>query len=173
MRTCCLKLQPGGKPGCMEQPWQQLCIWMEASCPGGMTHAQYCYTLSGSWLQLAKPPLHSSQSISIVHPKIHSDLSQVLSKLPYNKDGAHCFPDIISWHDDTTGTSFLDFLSPQGFQPNISMFLKNCWQQEGSITGSTPTTSIGYVSSLCHLLVTCTSSLTSQPQFHLSLKESS
>lgn len=69
MRTCCLKLQPGGKPGCMEQPWQQLCIWMEASCPGGMTHAQYCYTLSGSWLQLAKPPFIQARVFQLSTPR--------------------------------------------------------------------------------------------------------
>lgn len=172
MRTCCLKLQPGGKPGCMEQPWQQLCIWMEASCPGGMTHAQYCYTLSGSWLQLAKPPFIQARVFQLstprstqISPRFFQNFSTTKMELTASLIS---FPDMMIPQEPP----FWIF-SPRGFQPNISMFLKNCWWQEGSITGSTPATPVGCVSSLCHLLDTCASSLTSQPQFHLSLKESS
>lgn len=136
MRTCCLKLQQVGSQAARSSLDNSSASGRRLLARGDDSCSILLYSI---WLlaSAGKAPLHSSQSISNVHPKIHSALSKDLSKLLDKKDGVHCFPDIISWHDDTTGTSFLDFLSPRGFQPNISRFLKNCWQQEGSITGST------------------------------------
>lgn len=60
MRTCCLKLMPGGEPGSEE--WgvergctQQLYIWTEPPCQGPNTRAQCCFHYLASVFSLQLP----------------------------------------------------------------------------------------------------------------------
>lgn len=91
MRTCCLKLMPGGEPGSEEWGVERGCTQQlhRASMSGAKHSGSVLFSLPGFCLQLAAPYFSYARVPDPSTPQIHSHLSKLLWKL-FGRGGTHC-----------------------------------------------------------------------------------